>query len=104
MAYPAATMASPAAANVQSDSAWDYSLMDSEKCLIVSLCIPEGVEPADLDLDVGERRVLVSCQGATSELGPLTIELPQAVNAMEAPPAKYKKKGGRRLILELPLL
>lgn len=83
---------------------WDYSLTESEACLVLSLSLPEGVEPTDIDLDVGEHRVLASCRGANGNMATLTVELPRAVDAMQAPPAKYKKKGGRRLVLELPLM
>lgn len=97
---PREDAATPAAAT-DAGISWDYSLTESEGCLVLSLFLPEGVEPSDVDLELGTRQVVVSCHDG--KLAPLTVELTKAVDTMTAPPAKYKKKGGRRLVLELPI-
>eukprot|EP00927_Polykrikos_kofoidii_P066631 TRINITY_DN62193_c0_g1_i1.p1 TRINITY_DN62193_c0_g1~~TRINITY_DN62193_c0_g1_i1.p1 ORF type:complete len:750 (-),score=109.73 TRINITY_DN62193_c0_g1_i1:461-2677(-) len=84
-------------------SQWDWSLDHESTSLILSIAIPMGVEPSDLQLDVASERVVVVCSTPShGNLGSLRVALPRLVNPDGAPPAKYKKKNGRRLILQLP--
>jgi len=84
---------------------WDYSLVATEDggILLLTLPLPEGVQLADVDLDVANDSVQVSCrQKGPSDPAPLRVQLPQKVDAANTPPAKYKKQH-RQLILKLPV-
>ncbi|CAE8628173.1 unnamed protein product [Polarella glacialis] len=83
-----------------SASAWQYSLEEGDGGLTLSIALPEGLSPADVELDVAALRVSVACASEASSTGGLTVTLPRKVNAAAAAPAKYKRKGNR-LLLEL---
>lgn len=97
------TALAPPSSDAEAEASWEHSTVESDGCLIVSVSLPDEVEPTDLELDVAEKRVQASYVGADGKPVRLTIELSKAVDTEQAPPAKYKKKGGRRLVLELPL-
>merc|ERR1712113_725138 len=65
--------------------AWEYSLSDIDGGVVLSISLPEDVEPGDLDLDVAANNVKATC----SKMVPLHVNLPKPVNPDSAPPAKY---------------
>eukprot|EP00929_Paragymnodinium_shiwhaense_P119482 TRINITY_DN91388_c0_g1_i1.p1 TRINITY_DN91388_c0_g1~~TRINITY_DN91388_c0_g1_i1.p1 ORF type:complete len:726 (-),score=201.65 TRINITY_DN91388_c0_g1_i1:63-2240(-) len=93
-----------AAAAPSSSAAWTYTLDEQDGSFQLSISVPDDVEPSELDLDVGRERVVVVCNagGAAGALGTLHVALSRSVDPDSAPPVKFKKKGGRRLLLELP--
>lgn len=80
-------------------SPWDFTIIEGSSGLSVSIVLPTGATPADLDLDVGPLRVVARCTCDGPE--PLEVTLPRSVDPTLAPPAKFKKKE-RRIVLELP--
>eukprot|EP00931_Biecheleriopsis_adriatica_P091506 TRINITY_DN65394_c0_g1_i1.p1 TRINITY_DN65394_c0_g1~~TRINITY_DN65394_c0_g1_i1.p1 ORF type:complete len:568 (+),score=150.33 TRINITY_DN65394_c0_g1_i1:27-1706(+) len=82
----------------ESNDVWDYSLDEGENAFMLTISLPEGLGPADVDLDVAPERVSLV---AGAPAAPLAVMLPRKVDPAAAPPAKYKRKGNR-LILELP--
>merc|ERR1712014_50028 len=82
-------------ASTSTTSSWEWNLEDQESVIIVSVMVPDGMEPSDLELDVGVEHVRILCQaGSGASLDTLNIQLPRRVDPGNAPPAKYKKKGG----------
>uniref|UniRef100_A0A7S4SS27 SET domain-containing protein n=1 Tax=Alexandrium monilatum TaxID=311494 RepID=A0A7S4SS27_9DINO len=90
-----------AAAEAVPAEAWGCSVEEAAGALVVSLALPDGVELAEVDLDVAPEHLEAQCH-KDSLLPPLRVLLPRKVDPSRAPPAKFKKRG-RRVILELPL-
>eukprot|EP00930_Biecheleria_cincta_P101883 TRINITY_DN93534_c0_g1_i1.p1 TRINITY_DN93534_c0_g1~~TRINITY_DN93534_c0_g1_i1.p1 ORF type:complete len:556 (-),score=111.99 TRINITY_DN93534_c0_g1_i1:17-1684(-) len=89
----------PAALEETSSSPWEYTLDEVDGgSMMLSISLPEGLGPADVDLDVAPEKVSVA---AGNGLPPLVVSLPRQVNPAAVPAAKYKRKGNR-LLLELP--
>eukprot|EP00434_Breviolum_minutum_P041404 symbB.v1.2.036828.t2/scaffold5292.1/size28769/1 len=68
-----------------------------ETLIVLSITLPEGLNPQDLDVDVSAAEVSVTAV----TLPELKIQLPSLVDADAAMPAKFKRTT-RQLILRLP--
>jgi len=79
-------------------SPWKHSLDKGETFISVAICLPEGIGPADVTIDLASERVRLTAP----ELPDLLVALPCPVNLEAAAPAKYKRNG-RKLMLQLPL-
>jgi hypothetical protein len=86
------------------EAAFDYSLEECDGAILaLSLALPDGLEPNELDVDICDKLVKIRCLGAaicTPE--PLVIELPKVVIPMKTPSPIFKANG-RQLVIELPL-
>merc|ERR1712032_418800 len=81
---------------------WDFTIVEDHNRLSISIALPTGATPAELDLDISSLKVVARCTGLeNTALHPLDITLPRLVNPVLAPPATFKKKE-RRILLELP--
>lgn len=78
-------------------SGWTYSIQEEETLIVLSITLPEGLNPQDLDVDVSAAEVSVTAV----TLPELKIQLPSLVDAHAAMPAKFKRTT-RQLILRLP--
>eukprot|EP00434_Breviolum_minutum_P041403 symbB.v1.2.036828.t1/scaffold5292.1/size28769/1 len=78
-------------------SGWTYSIQEEETLIVLSITLPEGLNPQDLDVDVSAAEVSVTAV----TLPELKIQLPSLVDADAAMPAKFKRTT-RQLILRLP--
>jgi len=97
----AEAFAPPARTVANNGCRWDFDLLEGSCSFTVSIGLPTGATPADLDLDVAAKRVVCKYTGCGGDMEPLEIDLPRSVDQAHAPPAKFKKKE-RRIVLELP--
>merc|ERR1711957_315343 len=86
-------------AGVAAESTLSHTLVDNGNALLLSIALPEGVEPAAVELDLAAH--VVSATAHAEVPLRLHVELPRLVDPDLAPPAKFKKRG-RWLVLELP--
>eukprot|EP00435_Cladocopium_sp_Y103_P069327 s523_g33.t1 len=91
-----ATPATPAAP--KAPGSWEYSVQEEAALTVLSITLPDGLGPQDIDVDVGAAEVCVVAKGREN----LLIRLPSAVDPEAAMPAKFKRTT-RQLVLRLPV-
>lgn len=91
--FAEATPAAPAR-----PGSWEYSVQEEAALMVISITLPDGLAPQDIDVDVGAAEVCVVAKGREN----LVIRLPSRVDPEAATPAKFKRTT-RQLVLRLPL-